>query len=115
MGVYIHAAWLMDPSRAGTPALPLPPGQEFCSSWMVGRKEACCAPAVLQVHPLLLVKAVAGRHATCTLSWLLLICHAPADGMNRFIEYAMGHDNVWFATMSEVGRGAAGQDRTLQL
>ncbi|PRW61614.1 chitin [Chlorella sorokiniana] len=40
VGVYIHAAWLMDPSRA--------------------------------------------------------------DGMNRFIEYAMGHDNVWFATMSEV-------------
>lgn len=22
--------------------------------------------------------------------------------MNRFIEYALGHENVWFATMSEV-------------
>lgn len=28
--------------------------------------------------------------------------NALADGMNRFIDYAMGHDNVWFATMSEV-------------
>ena len=27
--------------------------------------------------------------------------------MNRFIEYALGHDNVWFATMSEVGGSMA--------
>lgn len=40
--------------------------------------------------------ALASLHMTdCALNAL-------ADGMNRFIDYAMGHDNVWFATMSEV-------------
>lgn len=27
--------------------------------------------------------------------------------MNNFIRYAMSHENVWFATISEVGTGAA--------
>lgn len=96
MGVYIHAAWLMDPSRAGMLELPL-------RSWACIRHNLpafaqrpgdpannCCTQR-MEVY-----SALAFPDMTdCSLNAL-------ADGMNRFIDYAMGHDNVWFATMSEV-------------
>lgn len=42
----------------------------------------------------------------------VLLCALPtarhAAAMSQFINYALGFENVWFATMSEVGSAAGG-------
>lgn len=108
MGVYIHAAWLMDPSRAGASNLDCKERlrlvqSDGCVQWRELHLLGVCCAAHAAPHLLL-------RHINldCNSPGWPDALPGPADGMNRFIEYALGHDNVWFATMSEVGVSKAG-------